>query len=142
MAKSRSYTVLDAEPGWRGASSAAEPDLERIRRSVLLIGRLSDGLIRIGPWGLGIDGVLSWIPGVGEIYSALAGGFILIQGARAKVPFHILLAAAAMLIGRMGFDAIPLGGPIAADLFIAHKWAARLVAKAIEKKIARSPRPI
>jgi hypothetical protein len=139
--KSRSYQVLEAEPEWRGAS-AAEPDLERIRRSVELVGRLSDGLIRIGPWGIGIDGVLSWIPGVGEIYSALAGGFILVQGARAKVPAHILLAAAALLISRMGFDAIPLAGPLAADIFIAHKWAARLVTGAIDKKLSRRPRKV
>jgi hypothetical protein len=33
---------------------------------------------------------LSWIPAVGEIYSTLAGGFILIQGARAGVPAPVL----------------------------------------------------
>jgi len=137
--KSRSYPAIQAETEWR-AGAAAEPDLERIKRSVEWVGRLSDGLIRIGPWGLGVDGVLAWIPGVGEIYSALAGGFILIQGARAKVPFHILLASAALLVGRMGFDAIPLGGPVVADLFIAHKWAARLVAGAIDKKLAKRRR--
>ena len=136
--KSRSYQVLDAEPVWR-ESSAAEPDLERIRRSVELVGRLSDGLIRIGPWGIGIDGVLSWIPGVGEIYSALAGGFILVQGVRAKVPVHILLGAAALLISRMGMDAIPFAGPLAADIFIAHKWAAKLVTGAIDRKLSGRP---
>jgi hypothetical protein len=129
---------VQAEPEWR--ESAAEPDLERIKRSVEFIGRLSDGLIRIGPWGIGIDGVLAWIPGIGEIYSAMAGAIILIQGARAKVPLHILLGAAALLISRMGFDAVPLGGPLVADLFIAHKWAARLVAGAIDKKLAKRRR--
>ncbi|HEX4095262.1 MAG TPA: DUF4112 domain-containing protein [Caulobacteraceae bacterium] len=136
--KSRSYPTVQAEPEWR--ESAAEPDLERIKRSVELVGRLSDGLIRIGPWGLGIDGVLAWIPGVGELYSALAGGFILIQGIRARVPLHILLAAAALLISRMGIDAVPIGGAVVADLFIAHKWAAKLVAGAIDKKLARRRR--
>ena len=140
--KSRSYQVLEAEPPWRGASRVAEPDLERIRRTVELVGRLSDGLIRIGPWGIGIDGVLNLIPVAGEVYSALAGGFILIQGARARVPFHILLGAAALLVSRMAFDAVPLGGPIVADLFIAHKWAAKMVTGAIDKKISRTPRRV
>lgn len=138
--KTRSYPAVQSEPEWRAASGAVEPDLERIKRSVELVGRLSDGLIRIGPWGLGIDGVLAWIPGVGELYSALAGGFILIQGIRARVPLHILLAAAALLISRMGIDAVPIGGAVVADLFIAHKWAAKLVAGAIDKKLARRRR--
>jgi hypothetical protein len=135
--KSRSYPDVQAEPEWRTAAGVVEPDLERIKRSVEMVGRLSDGLIRIGPWGLGIDGVLAWIPGVGEIYNVLAGGFILVQGARAKVPIHILLGSAALLISRMGLDAVPLGGPLVADLFIAHKWSAKMVAGAIDKKLAK-----
>jgi hypothetical protein len=138
--KSRSYPAVQAEPEWREASGLVEPDLERIKRSVELVGRLSDGLIRIGPWGLGIDGVLAWFPVVGEIYNVLAGGFILIQGARARVPLHILLASSALLVSRMGLDAVPLGGPLVADLFIAHKWSAKLVAGAIDKKLAKRPR--
>ncbi len=139
--KTKSYSAAEVEPQWQAAAGrAAEPELERIRRSVELVGRLSDGLIRIGPWGIGIDGVLSWIPVVGEVYSALAGGFILIQGARARVPFPILLGAAGLLVSRMAFDAIPLGGPLAADLFIAHKWSAKMVVKAIDKKLASGRR--
>ena len=140
--KPRSYPAAEVEPHWRAASGRAEPDLERIRRSVEFVGRMSDGLIRIGPWGIGIDGVLNLIPVAGEVYSALAGGFILIQGARARVPFHILLGAAALLVSRMAFDAVPLGGPIVADLFIAHKWAAKMVTGAIDKKMSRIPKRI
>ena len=135
--KTRTYPAVMAEPQWRGASSAADSELERIRRSVELVGRLSDRLIPIGPWGIGIDGLLSWIPGVGEIYSALAGGFILVQGARAKVPLHILLTAAALLASRTAITAIPLGGPVVSDVFLAHRWSARLVVRAIERKMAR-----
>ena len=135
--KTRTYPAVMAEPEWRGASSTADTELERIRKSVALIGRLSDGLIRIGPWGIGLDGVLSWIPGLGEAYSAIAGGFILVQGARAKVPLHILAVAAALLASRTVITAIPLGGPAVSDVFLAHKWSARLVVKAIERRMAR-----
>ena len=138
--KTRSYPDVPLDPVWREADGRAEPDLERIRRSVELVGRLSDGLIRIGPWGIGIDGVLSWIPVVGEVYNVLAGGFILVQGVRAKVPAQVLVGAAGLLLSRMAFDAVPFAGPLAADLFIAHKWAAKLVTKAIDKKIARGGR--
>jgi hypothetical protein len=135
--KTRSYPAYAAEPEWRGASSAAGGELEKIRKSLEWAGRLSDRIIPIGPWGLGIDAVLNFIPGVGEAYSALAGGFILIQGARAKVPIHILLVAASLLASRTVITAVPLAGPFAADALTAHRWAARLLCKAIEKKIAR-----
>ena len=138
--KTRTYpAVMAEEPEWRGASSAPDTELERIRRSVDRVGRLSDGLIRIGPWGLGLDGILAWIPipGVSEAYSAIAGGFILVQGARAGVPLHTLIVAAALLATNTLIEAIPLGGPAVSDVFLAHKWSARMVCKAIDKKIAR-----
>ena len=57
--KTRTFPAVQLEPEWRAADALAGPDLERIRRSVEVVGRMSDGLIRIGPWGIGIDGVLS-----------------------------------------------------------------------------------
>ena len=113
-----------------------EPDLEAIRKSVEWVGRLSDGIIQFGPFGIGLDGVLSWIPGVGEIYSSVAAVFLLIQGVRAKVPAHVLLAAAVLLIGRTLMTAVPVAGPAASDLFRAHKWSARLIVRAIDRRLA------
>jgi hypothetical protein len=138
--KTRSYASYEAQPEWRGASSAAGGELEKIRRSLELAGRLSDRIIPLGPWGLGIDALLNFIPGVGEAYSAIVGGFILIQGARAKAPFHILIVAASLLASRTVITAVPLAGPFAADALTAHRWAARLIVKSIEKKIARGER--
>ena len=120
-------------------SQLSKPALERIRSSVQLVGRLSDGLIRIGPWGVGLDGVLSWIPGVGEAYGAVAGGFILVQGARAGVPLPTLAACAALMGGRTVFSAVPLIGPLFADVFMAHRWSARMVVRAIDRKLASAP---
>jgi hypothetical protein len=120
------------------ARSAAE--LAKIRDSVALAGRLSDSLVRIGPFRLGIDGVLSWIPGLGEVYSTAAAAFILVQGLRAGVPAHILAVCAALMGSRTVVSAIPLAGPVAADLFTAHRWSARLVVRAIDAKLAgRAP---
>jgi hypothetical protein len=103
-----------------------------------MVGALSDALIRIGPFSLGVDGVLSWIPGLGEAYSAAAAAFILIQGARARVPVMTLACAALLMGGRTLISAIPLAGPVAADVFIAHRWAARLVVRAIDRKLGRA----
>jgi hypothetical protein len=123
-----------------------ESDLHAIRRSVALIGRLSDGLIRVGPLSLGLEGVLSWIPGLGELYGSGAAAFLLIQGARARVPASTLLVAAALMSGRTLISAVPIAGAAASDLLTAHKWAARMILAAIDKRLAAGatgspPRP-
>jgi len=112
-----------------------DAELRTIRDQVSLVGRLSDSIVRIGPFSLGIDGVLSWIPGVGEIYSLGAGAFILVQGARAGVPASVLAQAAFVLGIRTFGDVIPFAGPLFADVFTAHKWAANMVVRAIDQRL-------
>ena len=114
-------------------------ELRSIRDSVALVGRLSDSLVHIGPFSLGIAGVLSWVPGLGDLYSTLAGGFILIQGARAGAPGPVL-GGAALLIGcRTVVGAVPIAGSAFADLFTAHKWAAAMIVRAIDDRLGESP---
>ena len=116
--------------------SLTEGELRSIRDSVSLVGRLSDSIVRIGPFSLGVDGVLAWIPAVGELYSAGAGLFILVQGARARVPATVLARAAVILGVRTLGDAVPFAGALFADLFTAHKWAANMVVAAIDSRLA------
>ena len=113
-----------------------EPDLLKLRQSVALVGRLSDSLFRLGPFSLGLDGILSWIPGAGEVYSVIAGGVILVQGARARVPLPTLVLAGALMGGRTAISAIPLAGPAIADLLTLHRFSARLVVAAIDRRLA------
>jgi hypothetical protein len=110
--------------------------LTAIRDSVAVAGRLSDSIVHLGPFRLGIDGVLNWIPGIGELYSAAAAAFILGQGFRAGVPLASLLLCAALMGGRTLLTLIPLVGPLAADLFTAHRWSARIVVRAIDAKLS------
>jgi hypothetical protein len=110
-------------------------ELLAIRDSVALVGRLSDSLIRFGPFSLGIDGILSWIPGVGELYSSAAGVFIVVQGARANVPLPILAGASLLLASRTLASTIPLAGAAFADLFVAHRWAAGMIVRSIDRQL-------
>ncbi len=112
-------------------------ELQAIRAGVARIGKLSDGILRLGPMRLGLDGILAWAPGVGEIYSAAAGTYIIVQGLRAGVSAPVLAACAALMFGRTTLSAIPLVGPLAADLLTAHRWSSRLVIAAIDRKLAR-----
>ena len=113
-----------------------DPDLAAIRDSVQWVGGLSDSIVKFGPFSLGVDGILAWIPGIGEVYSLVAGGFLLLQGARAGVPLPVLAACVALMGSRTIVTAVPLAGPLAADVFTAHKWSARMIARAIERRIA------
>ena len=100
-----------------------------------LAGRLSDSLVHIGPFSLGIDGVLSWVPGLGDLYSTLAGGFIVVQGARAGVSGPVLGGAALLIACRTVVGAIPIAGSAFADFFTAHKWAAAMVVRSIDERL-------
>ena len=111
-----------------------ENRLRKLRDSVAFVGRMSDSLVRLGPLSIGIDGVLSWLPGVGDLYSTVAGAFIITQGVRAGVPASTLMAAAALLGVRTIAGSVPLAGAAFADLFTAHRWAAAMIVNAIDRK--------
>jgi hypothetical protein len=117
----------------------SDAELKSIRDSVSLVGRLSDSIVRFGPWSVGIDGVLSWIPGVGEVYSAVAGGFIVLQGARAGVSLPVLAGAVLILGARTLASSVPVAGAVFSDVFTAHKWAARMVVEAIDRQLGMTP---
>ena len=108
-----------------------------IRRRVDFVGRLSDNLIHLGPFSLGLDGVLSWVPGLGEVYSVAAGVYILVQGVRAGVTPGVLIAAGLILGLRSLATVVPIAGAAFSDVFTAHKWAAAMIVRAIDQQVAR-----
>jgi len=117
-------------------------DLIAIRRSVELVGRFSDGLWRIGPFRLGAEAALSWIPVVGEAYGAVAATFLIAQGLRAGVPVTVLATCAALMFGRTLISAIPVAGPLTADALALHGLSARLILKAIDARLGDIAAPV
>ena len=115
--------------------------IDGARRAIARIGKLSDNIVGIGPFGIGIDGMLAWIPGLGDAYSLGAGGLLLILGLRVRAPARSLIQVAALVGLRsiVGGAAIPFLGPIyaaagaAVDLFRGHKMSADLLIKAIDR---------
>ena len=78
-----------AERLWEPANmfiARSHIDLHNIRQSVDRIGDISDNVIHLGPIKLGLEAVLEFVPFVGEIYSIVAGGLLIIEGMRARVP--------------------------------------------------------
>ncbi|NBU28542.1 MAG: DUF4112 domain-containing protein [Caulobacteraceae bacterium] len=98
------------------------------------IKKVSDRVIGIGPFGIGMDGLLTWIPGVGIVYSLAAGGFLLVQGVLAGVS---LLTLARMLT-YLGVDALTSEIPVVGDavdfFWQGHLMAATALQKDVEDR--------
>jgi hypothetical protein len=116
-------------------------DIQDRRAMIERIGRLSDSIIGFGPFGIGLDGILAWIPGLGELYSLAAGAFLLFEGYRARVPATVLLQVAGIVAVRTAIDFgnfVPLAGigsSLVVDLFRGHRLSARLLTRAIDETI-------
>jgi hypothetical protein len=111
-----------AHTAWRRA--------ERIRQ-------LSDRVIGVGPWGLGLDGVLAWVPVAGTAYSLGAAGVLIYEAAKCGASNGTIARMAAYL----GLDSVASGIPIvgwAVDtLFTGHAFAARALQRDIERRHGR-----
>lgn len=121
-------------------SEASRSDRERAHRAwrrAERIKQLSDRVIGLGPWGVGIDGVLAWVPVAGTLYSVGAAGLLLNEAVRAGAARATLVRMAVYL----GLDSVSSGVPIvgwAVDtLFTGHAFAARALQKDIERRHGR-----
>ena len=121
----------------------SEVDLHNIRVGVERIHKLSDRLIGLGPFGVGLDGVLSLlpIPLVGVIYSGAAALALLVQAVRARASPGTLIHMAVLLTIDTLLD-VPAGIPligqisgIADTLFTGHKWSANLLLRHMDETI-------
>lgn len=110
-------------------------EVSNARGAIQRLGKLTDNLIGFGPFGIGLDGLLTWIPIVGAAYSLGAGAALVGLGLRARVPVTTLVEVALIILARSGIGEIPLAGQIAVDLFRGHKWAADLLVRAIDQSL-------
>ncbi|HLI65094.1 MAG TPA: DUF4112 domain-containing protein [Caulobacteraceae bacterium] len=113
----------------------SEIDVHNARRTIELIGRLSDNLIGWGPFGIGLDGILAWVPGLGEVYSVVAGAALIFEGWRARVPASVLVQAALLVSVRTLADLFPVLGSIVVDFFRGHRIAAKMIKHAIDETL-------
>ena len=105
------------------------------------IKRLSDDLIPLGPWGLGLDGVLAWVPGANTLYSVGAGGLLLYEGVVAGASAYTLARMGAYLLVNSATTEVPVVGWALDTLFRGHFMAARALQKDIEKRFGPSEMP-
>ena len=107
-------------------------DIEKIWSNVEGVKKLSDRAVGIGPFGIGMDGLLTWIPIVGPVYSVGAAGWLLTQAMRAKATPGTI----ARMVGYLGVDVatgeVPIAGDVVDFFFPGHLMAAKALQKDIE----------
>jgi hypothetical protein len=115
-----------AHRSWRTA--------ERLRR-------LSDGLVKLGPINVGLDGVLTFIPGAGGLYSAGAGAVLIWEAVGAGVSGATLARMLAYLALDTVTSEIPIVGDAIDFLFPGHLLAARALQRDVERRHGPAPAP-
>lgn len=118
-------------------------ELERISRNVSDWRRLSDNLFRVGPLKVGLDGLLTWLPGVGDVYGLGASGYLLVQASRAGASTETLVKMGLLLGTDAVVGSIPVAGDIFDVFFRAHARSSRVLLDDIrgQQKAAALPAP-
>lgn len=111
----------------------------RIWRSVNIVKRLSDRIVGWGPFGLGMDGLLTWIPGAGEIFTVGAGAYLIVQAFRAGASTPTIVRMALYLVADATVTAVPLIGDLMDTFFRGHAMAATALQKDIESRHGAPP---
>lgn len=113
----------------------------RAWRSAERIKRLSDKLVSVGPVGLGLDGVLAWVPGANLFYSVGAGGLLIYEAVGAGAKGATVARMAAYLIADSAMSEVPFLGWAMDTLFPGHLLAAGALQKDIETRHGASELP-
>lgn len=107
-------------------------DIEKIWSGVEGVKKMSDRVVGIGPFGVGLDGLLTWVPGLGLVYSVGAGAYLMIQGIRAKASPPTLARMLAYLVVDSATTELFLVGDVVDFFFPGHLMAAKALQKDIE----------
>jgi hypothetical protein len=115
-------------------------ELHNIRKNVEQIKKLSDNIVGVGPFGVGMDAALNFLPNIGKVnpgvaYSGLAGALLVFQGIRAHAAAMVLVQMSAILIVDTLAPMFGKAGAVADALFTGHKWAADMLLKHMEETI-------
>ncbi len=125
---------IEAAPHVSADGDSKRARAHRAWRSADTVKRLSDRLIGIGPFGLGLDGVLSWVPVVGPLYSMGAGGLLLMHGLQGGASPFTLLRMLTYVVMDTATDTVPIAGSMVDMIFPGHLMAAKALQKDIEAR--------
>ena len=107
-------------------------DIEKIWSNVEGVKKLSDRVIGIGPIGIGLDGLLAWVPGVNIAYGLGAGAVLMMFATQARATPATMVRMLAYLAADNLTDAVPFVGWAVDTVFPGHLLAAKALQKDIE----------
>src|SRR5260221_12072661 len=115
-------------------------DAHRVWLTAERIKLVSDRLVALGPFGVGLDGLLAFVPVAGGLYSLVAGGWLIMEAVRVKAHPWTLTRMAAYI----GFNTVSAEVPIIGQTFDFFFRGQLLAATALQTDIANRfglPRP-
>ena len=95
--------------------------------------KISDRLFSIGPFGVGLDGILTWIPAVGGAYGLGVGGYLLVQAWRVRASKATLAKMTALMGADFLLGEVPVIGDAFDFFFRAHARSARILNGEIDR---------
>ena len=106
------------------------------------IKRVSDRLVGLGPFSVGLDGLLAWVPVAGTLFSLAAGAWLLAEAARVRAS-RWTLARMTLYVGfRTLVSIVPLEGWLVDFLFRGHMMAANALQKDIARRFGAPSREV
>lgn len=108
-------------------------DIEKIWSNVEGVKKLSDRVIGFGPFGLGLDALLTWVPVVGTAYTVGTGGWLVLQAVRARASPATLARMAAYMAIDTATGTVPIAGDVVDTFFPGQLMAAKALQKDIER---------
>jgi len=95
--------------------------------------RVADRLVGLGPFSIGLDGLLAFVPVVGTVFSLGAGIWLVAEGFMARASAFTLARMIFYVSFRTLASIVPIEGWLVDFLFRGHM----LAANALQKDIAR-----
>jgi hypothetical protein len=113
--------------------ATSELDIHNIKANIDQARRTSDKWIGLGPFGIGLDGILTLVPVVGELYTIGASAYLLTQGVKARVSGITMMQCAALFMTDLVVGTVPIAGDALDILLCSHLWGGWLLKRAIDK---------
>lgn len=107
-------------------------DIEKIRGRVDRVKRLSDRVVGVGPFGVGLDGVMAWVPVAGPVYSVGAAAYLFWNAFETKAPPQTLARMAGYLLLDSASSSIWGLGSAVDFFFPGHLMAGKALLKHVD----------